>query len=152
RASYRFGLLGHRTSLPGVSAQAAVGRRSVTSAHAVQVLAGMRPTRIRPAKIAHPTQNAKTDSSVAAITIMPSRATATQSARKPKWATTAADDIVAPRACAKRLGGPGTGRGRPRRGATSRVASWPSGLNVGPVSTRARNPYASGTVSHSQAN
>ena len=27
----------------------------------------------------------------------------------------------------------------------TRVASWPSGLNVGPVSTRAANPYTSGT-------
>jgi protein-tyrosine-phosphatase len=50
-----------------------------------------------------------------------------------------------PIACAKRLGGPGTRRGGPRRGATTLVASWPSGLSVGPVSTRAQKPYASGT-------
>ncbi len=31
----------------------------------------------------------------------------------------------------------------------TRVASWPSGLNVGPVATRARNPSAITTVSHS---
>jgi hypothetical protein len=28
----------------------------------------------------------------------------------------------------------------PRRGATSLVATWPSGLSLGPVSTRATNP------------
>ena len=42
---------------------------------------------------------------------------------------------------AKRLGGPATGRaGIPSRGVTTRVTSWPSGLSVGPVSTRATKP------------
>ena len=31
---------------------------------------------------------------------------------------------------------------------TTRVTNWPSGLNRGPVSTRARKPYASGTSTH----
>ena len=45
-----------------------------------------------------------------------------------------------PMAWANRLGGPATSRGAANRGATTRVASWPSGLRVGPVSTRAQNP------------
>ena len=36
-----------------------------------------------------------------------------------------------PMAWAKRFGGPGTSFGGPSRGATTRVASWPSGLSVG---------------------
>jgi hypothetical protein len=55
--------------------------------------------------------------------------------------------ITAPIACAKRFGGPATTFGVPSRGATTRVASWPSGLSVGPVSTRAQKPSASGTSS-----
>ena len=46
-----------------------------------------------------------------------------------------------PMAWANRFGGPATGLGpQGRRGATTRVATWPSGLNVGPVSTRAQKP------------
>ena len=53
-------------------------------------------------------------------------------------------------AWANRLGGPGTNRGRPSRGAMTRVASWPSTLSFGPVSTRARKPSASTTISPCQ--
>jgi hypothetical protein len=48
--------------------------------------------------------------------------------------------IAAPMPCANRFGGPGTYLGAPRRGAATRVANWPSGLSVGPVSTRAQKP------------
>jgi hypothetical protein len=48
--------------------------------------------------------------------------------------------IAAPIPWANRLGGPGTGFGAPSRGATTRLASAPSGDNRGPVSTRAQNP------------
>ena len=48
--------------------------------------------------------------------------------------------IVAPSACANRLGGPDTGFGAPSRGATTRLASAPSGDSFGPVSTRAQKP------------
>jgi len=48
---------------------------------------------------------------------------------------------VAPIAWAKRLGGPGVSRSaNGSAGATTRVASWPSGLRVGPVRTRAQKP------------
>ena len=40
--------------------------------------------------------------------------------------------------------------GAPSRGATTRVASCPSGLNVGPLSARARKPTASGTSNQCQ--
>jgi hypothetical protein len=56
--------------------------------------------------------------------------------------------MVAPIPCAKRFGGPGTYfAGNGRRGVITFVTSCPSGLSVGPVSTRATNPYASGTSS-----
>ena len=43
------------------------------------------------------------------------------------------EEKTTPMAWAKRLGGPATGRAATaRRGATTRVASWPSGLSVGP--------------------
>jgi hypothetical protein len=46
-----------------------------------------------------------------------------------------------PIACAKRLGGPATGRGGTRsRGAITLVANRPRGLIVGPVRTRAQKP------------
>ena len=41
---------------------------------------------------------------------------------------------------AKRLGGPGTGFLGPSAGAITFWAVQPSGLRVGPVSTRAQNP------------
>ena len=42
---------------------------------------------------------------------------------------------------ANRLGGPATGRSAMRRrGVTTRVTNCPSGLSVGPVSTRATKP------------
>src|SRR5690348_5586788 len=50
---------------------------------------------------------------------------------------------------ARRFGAPGLNfAGRLIRGVTTRVANWPSGLSVGPVSTRAANPYVSGASSH----
>ncbi len=49
--------------------------------------------------------------------------------------------MAVPMAWANRLGGPGTGfGGQGRRGTTNRVATRPSGLSRGPVSTRAQNP------------
>ena len=42
---------------------------------------------------------------------------------------------------------PGTGFAGPSRGATTTLASRPSGLSFGPVRTRAMKPYASGTNS-----
>jgi alkanesulfonate monooxygenase SsuD/methylene tetrahydromethanopterin reductase-like flavin-dependent oxidoreductase (luciferase family) len=48
-----------------------------------------------------------------------------------------------PMPCANRLGGPETGfAGSFNSGVTTRVTNSPSGLSVGPVSTRARNPDA----------
>ncbi len=51
-------------------------------------------------------------------------------------------------ACAKRLGGPGTSLGGPKRGAITLVASCPNGENRGPEATLATNPRASGQSSH----
>ena len=51
-------------------------------------------------------------------------------------------DINNPINCANLLGGPGTSLvGDPRAGTIILVAKRPIGLNVGPVNTRARNPY-----------
>ena len=67
----------------------------------------------------------------------------------PRASAAAASDSVAPMPWAKRLGGPGTGRGATgSRGVITRVTSCPRGLSVGPVRTRARNPYAITAVSH----
>ena len=55
--------------------------------------------------------------------------------------------ITAPIPCANRFGGPGTGFLAPSRGAITFCAVQPSGLSVGPVSTRAQNPYVSGISS-----
>jgi hypothetical protein len=53
----------------------------------------------------------------------------------------AVTDTTAPMPWAKRLGGPATGLAATgSRGVITRVTSWPSGLSVGPVSTRATNP------------
>jgi hypothetical protein len=49
-------------------------------------------------------------------------------------------EMAAPIPWAKRFGGTGTCLGAPSRGAATRVANWPTGLSVGPVSTRAQNP------------
>ena len=55
--------------------------------------------------------------------------------------TNAAVVSTVPMAWAKRFGGPGVGRAaNGSSGTTTRVASWPSGLNVGPVRTRAQKP------------
>jgi hypothetical protein len=55
---------------------------------------------------------------------------------------------VAPIPWANRFGGPGTYfAGNGNRGVITLVTSDPSGLSVGPVSTRATNPYASGISS-----
>ena len=62
------------------------------------------------------------------------------SAPKPSARTAAAVVIAAPIPCAKRFGGPATYFGGPRRGATTRIATRPSGLSVGPVRTRAQKP------------
>ena len=48
--------------------------------------------------------------------------------------------MIAPISWANRFGGPETGRLAPRRGAITFCAVQPSGLSVGPVSTRAQNP------------
>lgn len=96
-------------------------------------------------KIAQPRQNANTDSSVAATTIRPSSTYAAPELPNPKYATTAATEMVAPMPWANRFGGPGTYfAGNDSRGVITLVTSCPSGLSVGPVSTRATNPYASG--------
>ncbi len=64
--------------------------------------------------------------------------------------TSAAVEITAPIPWANRFGGPGTGFFGPSRGATTSIANRPSGLSVGPVSTRAQNPYAIGISSQYQ--
>src|SRR5664279_2417909 len=72
--------------------------------------------------------------------------------------TTAPTVTMAPIAWANRLGGPATGLAVPNRGAAKRVASWPKGLSVGPVRTRAeeavgencRNPQPAVPRDHTQ--
>ena len=61
--------------------------------------------------------------------------------KKPCVVVSAATEKVTPMPWANRFGGPGTGRAATgRRGVTTRVMSWPNGLKVGPVRTRAMNP------------
>ena len=116
-------------------------RRTLRSAHSRHVDSGITPARISSAKTSQPTQKARNDSSagggdhhreqdVGGERRVDGEARASRSA------------IVklAPIVCANRFGGPGTGSGAPRRGATTRVANCPSGLSVGPVAERARNP------------
>ena len=73
-----------------------------------------------------------------------SRATTTQVAvdrPKPNQRMRAVVENSTPMAWANRLGGPATSFGsHGRRGATTRLANWPSGLIVGPVSNLAQNP------------
>jgi hypothetical protein len=109
----------------------------------------MIPTRMSTPKILHPTQYAKAASSVAGM--MRIASTTTHAIPEPtSHATRAPRANAAPIAWANRFGAPGTGLAqRPRRGATKRVATNPSGLRHGPVSVRATNPYAIGMVSHS---
>src|SRR3954471_6590843 len=111
------------------------------------VSSGTRPRRMSTANTWQPRQSAKTDSSVAATTSRPTRTSAAPVSPNPS-ASTAADVVnAAPMPCAKRFGGPATYFGAPSRGAITPLASRPSGLSVGPVSTRAQKPYASGTSS-----
>src|SRR5919108_6579914 len=116
------------------------------SVHSAQISAGITPARISRPNTWQPTQNANTDSSVAAATSRTSRAVTTPSAPTAS-ATTAAVVIVAPSACANRLGGPETVFGGPSRGAITPLASAPSGDSLGPVTTRAQKPKASGDTS-----
>ena len=106
-----------------------------------QTSSGTTPTRMRTAKALQPRQRPKADSRSAAAASRPRKTSAAvQSAE-------AGEDE----------GGHGEGDadalgealGRPghralarcaRRGVTTRVTNWPSGLRVGPVSTRATKP------------
>ncbi len=89
----------------------------------------------------HPRQMANADSRRAARAIVATTAQVAPDWPNPYQSTTAAVDRVAPMAWANRLGGPATGfGGQGSRGATSRVATRPSGLSLGPASTRAQNP------------
>jgi hypothetical protein len=111
------------------------------SLHSWQIASGITPTLIKPAKIAQPRHTAKTASSVAATAMTPSTAYAATGRWNPNANTAAVTDRTAPIPCAKRFGGPGTGlAATPSSGVTTRVTSWPSGLNVGPVRTRATKP------------
>src|SRR5215208_2394521 len=116
------------------------------SAHSAQTASGTTPVRIRRPKIWQPTQKARIDSSPAATTTRPSSRSVPVVAPASQTIV-AAVVIAAPMPCAKRFGGPGTYLGSPSRGAATRVANRPSGLSVGPVSTRAQKPYVSGTSS-----
>ena len=118
-------------------------------AHSSQIAAGISPMRIRPANTRQPTQYPAIDSRAAATISIPSSTSA----------ATLDAGRVAQRDHCRGHGDRGAhplrkalGRSRhrllgPRRGATTRVAKRPSGLSVGPVSTRATKPYASGMSS-----
>ncbi len=98
-----------------------------------QTSCGITPARISSANSLQPRHTPNTDSSVAAAIRAPSSAYAAVLSPKPSASTAAATENVAPTAWAKRLGGPGTGLAATgRRGTTTRVTSWPSGLSVGP--------------------
>ena len=113
------------------------------STQSAQTSSGTRPARIARPKSLQPTQKPKIDSSPEATTIATSSPSARPSRPKPSAATAPAVVMTAPMPCAKRFGGPDTYLGGPSRGATTAVASRPSGLSVGPVSTRAMKPTAS---------
>jgi len=96
-----------------------------------------------------PTQRPNAASSVAKTAITPSSPDAARCEPAPYQRIVAATVKSAPIACANRLAGPGEYRcATGSRGVTTVVANLPSGLRVGPVSTRARNPYASTGTSH----
>ena len=105
-----------------------------------QTSSGMTPTRMSKAKALQPRHTASADSRKAAV---PRRASTTWAANQ--WSrivsTRAVSEKATPMPWANRLGGPGTRfPSIGRRGVTTRVTSWPSGLNVGPVTTRATKP------------
>jgi hypothetical protein len=111
------------------------------SLHSWQMASGITPILIRLAKIAQPRHTAKTASSVAAAARHPARRKRprTGEIRMP----TPRRSPTGPRRYPARnaFGGPGTGlAATPSSGVTTRVTSWPSGLNVGPVRTRATKP------------
>ena len=121
--------------------------RRLRSAHSRHTFSGITPAFMSNPKILQPTQKPARDSKAAATMIKPSTAHVAVWSPKPNHRTTAAVENAVPIAWAKRFGGPGTGLGGPSLGATTRVASWPSGLRLGPVSTLAQNPYAIGASS-----
>jgi DnaK suppressor protein len=88
----------------------------------------MTPTRMRAAKIRHPTQIAAADSRVAKTMISASSAWAAPYSR-PAVSATAPVVTTAPIPCAKRFGGPGTKRGGPRRGRRSPPVSYPGEMS-----------------------
>lgn len=111
------------------------------SLHSAQTSSGITPRRINRANALQPRHRANTDSSVAATARAPSTIQAASGASKTSASAAAVTENTAPIACAKRLGGPGTGfASSGNRGTMTRVTSWPSGLNVGPAATRAAKP------------
>src|ERR1022692_2653330 len=103
------------------------------SAHSWQTDSGITPRRIKTAKIRQPTHTASTDSAKAKATIRPRRIWETHQSPANQL-TVAAVVTAAPMPWANRLGGPGTKRVYlVNLGATTRVASCPNGLSVGPV-------------------
>src|SRR6202789_3031999 len=120
------------------------------SAHSAQTCSGTSPSPISSANTRQPRHSPSTDSRPAATTSNPSTTSAAVPSPSTSPSTSAAEDIAAPIAWANRFGGPGTGRARPSAGAIRFWAVHPSGLRVGPVRTRAQNPYASGIVSQYQ--
>ena len=117
------------------------------SLHSTHTLSGMTPIFMSPANILQPMQNPNAASKNAG----PARATQTQRAAMSKSRRNNTDAVTlkrAPTPWANRFGGPGMMRWGPdSRGVITWVASRASGLNRGPLATRAMKPYVRGTRS-----
>ena len=117
------------------------GTRPQMSVHSTQTDSGITPLRTSSAKALQPRQSPRNDSSPAATTSIPTSTYAAPAWPNPYARTTAVTVSTAPIPCANRLGGPETGFStNGSRGTRPRVTSWPSGLSVGPVQTRATKP------------
>src|ERR1019366_46907 len=141
--------IAHRVGLPASIPQPGPDGSPATLLQRSQTSAGITPARISTANALQPRHRPNTDSSVAATISSPSNTYAAVLRPNPSANTAADTENAAPIPWAKRLGGPATGRAATRRrGVMRRVTRSPSGLNVGPLRTRATKPYAITAVSH----
>ena len=106
----------------------------------------MTPQAIRRAKTQQPRQKPRKASKPEATTRMPSSTAGPTAEPVVSHSTAARPLTTVPMPWANRLGGPGTSRGLPSRGATTWTASRPSGLYRGPQPSRSANPTKSTSV------
>ncbi len=110
------------------------------SAHSEHTLCGINPSLIMIAKVLQPRQNPAAASRKAAAARIPSATHVPACHPGTNQKMAAMLDRPAPIAWANRFGGPATGFGFAKSGATSLDASALAGLSFGPVKARAQKP------------